>query len=240
MSLQLFQKPVVEKFVKFTSTTAGRDKSYRGVQFFARFLVWYLSRKGYDKEIIQRFNLLKNTLGSSRKLFRVGKFVEHLQNASKALNNTEGFAKFSTFGRQICYSIYLFLDSLSWINSTGAYKFNQIKRINETSARFWFIGIIFSISNGIYKLNQNKHRHDHFEKVSRSKLAEKDEHTNIRAETAKLKSERRALIRQMTIDFLDITIPATVLGYIKWEDGIIGLAGVISSILGAQPQWKKL
>ncbi|CAG8503647.1 4646_t:CDS:10 [Diversispora eburnea] len=169
--MPLIQQQAVEKFVKFTNTTAGRDKAYRSVQFFARFLVWCLSRKGYDKETIQRFNLLKNILGSSRKLFRFGKFVENLQNASKAYYNTEGFAKFTTVGKQISFSVYLFLDSLAWIHSTGAYKFNQIKRMNETSARFWFI------------------------------------------------------------DFLDITIPATVLGYIKWEDGLIGLAGLISSIL---------
>ncbi|CAG8612115.1 13848_t:CDS:2 [Acaulospora morrowiae] len=238
--LDAIQHPVVAKSLKYAGTTVGRDKAYRGVQYFARFLTWYLSRKGYEKETVQRFNNLKSTLGSSRKLMRLGKFIEHLQNASKAFNDTDGFSKATTVGRQLSYSVYLFLDTFSWIHASGVYKFNQIKKINENAYRFWLFGIVFSLIHGVYKLNQNRHRRNYYERINKSKIAESGEHSNIRAETAKLRTEHKNLVRQFITDILDILIPATALGHIKVEDGLVGLAGVISSVLGAQSQWNKV
>lgn len=57
----------VQPWLKFTATTVGRDKLYRGVQYFSRFLAWYLLRQGASKETVARFNNLKKTLGLSRK-----------------------------------------------------------------------------------------------------------------------------------------------------------------------------
>ncbi|CAG8655409.1 6959_t:CDS:1, partial [Funneliformis mosseae] len=45
---------------------------------------------------------------------------------------------------------------------------------------------------------------------------------------------------QLAQDLLDIILPATALGYVHFEDGFVGLTAVISSIMGAQTQWKKV
>src|SRR5690349_9608420 len=57
----------VQPWLKYTATTVGRDKIYRAVQYFSRFLAWYLLRQGATKETVARFNNLKKTLGLSRK-----------------------------------------------------------------------------------------------------------------------------------------------------------------------------
>lgn len=57
----------VQPWLKFTATTVGRDKLYRAVQYFSRFLAWYLLHQGASKETVARFNNLKKTLGLSRK-----------------------------------------------------------------------------------------------------------------------------------------------------------------------------
>jgi hypothetical protein len=57
----------VQPWLKYTATTVGRDKIYRAVQYFSRFLAWYLLRQGATKETVARFNSLKKTLGLSRK-----------------------------------------------------------------------------------------------------------------------------------------------------------------------------
>ncbi|KAG9326626.1 hypothetical protein KVV02_006137 [Mortierella alpina] len=57
----------VQPWLKFTATTVGRDKLYRAVQYFSRFLAWYLLQQGYSKETVLRFNNLKKTLALSRK-----------------------------------------------------------------------------------------------------------------------------------------------------------------------------
>lgn len=36
-----------------------------------------------------------------------------------------------------------------------------------------------------------------------------------------------------------MTVPSTALGYANFDDGIIGLAGTLSSLLGIQGVWAK-
>ncbi|CAG8805581.1 37151_t:CDS:2, partial [Gigaspora margarita] len=235
MTLQVIHHPVVDRSLKYANTTLGRDKVYKGVQFFARFLAWYLSRINYDKETIKRLNSLKSTIASSRKLMRTGKFVEHLQQASKALKEKDEIARFTTVGRRLGYTVYLFCDSLLWAHSTGVYKFEQIKKITEVAYKFWIFGLTSSIIHCIYKLHQNGLKKNFFEKNSRSKNIESSEKISI---TACLR-ERKNLTRQLLQDIFDIMIPTTSLGYIHLEDGIVGLAGVFSAIIGAKMQWEK-
>lgn len=64
---QLIQPLPIEPLIKFLGTVTGRDKAYRTVQYFARFFSWYLSRNGYAKETVAKWNALKGTLGTSRK-----------------------------------------------------------------------------------------------------------------------------------------------------------------------------
>jgi peroxin-11B len=45
----------------------GRDKTYRSVQYLARFLAWYEYRKGATKETVTRLTNLKSSIGLSRK-----------------------------------------------------------------------------------------------------------------------------------------------------------------------------
>lgn len=65
MSLQL----------RFWSTTVGRDKTYRTVQYAARFLAWYEYRKGRPEALVTAFTALKSQLGLSRK--RKSTFLGH-------------------------------------------------------------------------------------------------------------------------------------------------------------------
>lgn len=44
---------------------------------------------------------------------------------------------------------------------------------------------------------------------------------------------------QLVSDICDLTIPGSALGYVSLDDGIVGLAGTLSSLLGLWTVWKK-
>ena len=44
---------------------------------------------------------------------------------------------------------------------------------------------------------------------------------------------------QLISDLCDLTVPSTALGYATFDDGIVGLAGTVSSLLGLLTVWKK-
>lgn len=43
---------------------------------------------------------------------------------------------------------------------------------------------------------------------------------------------------QLVSDLCDLTIPSSVLGYINLDDGIVGLAGTVSSLIGVRSIWR--
>lgn len=54
-------------------------------------------------------------------------------------------------------------------------------------------------------------------------------------------SERAAVNLQLVSDLCDLTVPVFGLGYGNGllDDGIVGLAGTVSSLIGVLGQWQK-
>lgn len=52
-------------------------------------------------------------------------------------------------------------------------------------------------------------------------------------------SERVAARIQLVSDLCDLSIPLSTLGYVKLDDGLVGIAGTISSLIGVWSAWKK-
>ncbi|KAF9989610.1 Peroxisomal membrane protein PMP27 [Mortierella antarctica] len=228
----------VQPWLKYTATTVGRDKIYRGIQYFSRFLAWYLLRQGYTKDTVARFNSLKKTLGLSRKLMRFGKPVEHLDNAVKAVAVKDEFLRYCTIGKQLAYAGYLTLDGIIFIDGSGAYKFKNIKKYSELASRFWLAGIVFGFVSGLYKTRQIQIRRESAARgLSHSAEAEK---SLARTELKSLAKEQHSVNKTLLQDGLDMLIPATGLGYLSLDDGAVGLIGTATAIMGAKSQWAKV
>ena len=54
-----------------------------------------------------------------------------------------------------------------------------------------------------------------------------------------LDRERNATNVQLVSDLCDLAVPSAALGYANLDDGIVGLAGTVSSLIGVWSQWKK-
>lgn len=78
----LAHHPLLTQYLRFISTTLGRDKALRTLQYLARFLSWYLLRKGYSTASIAPWNTIKSSFGTARKAMRLGKNAEHFKAAS--------------------------------------------------------------------------------------------------------------------------------------------------------------
>lgn len=51
--------------------------------------------------------------------------------------------------------------------------------------------------------------------------------------------QRTAANIQLISDICDLTIPSSALGYVNLDDGIVGLAGTVSSLIGVYSVWQK-
>lgn len=52
-------------------------------------------------------------------------------------------------------------------------------------------------------------------------------------------SDRAATRLQLVSDICDATVPSAATGLINFDDGVVGLAGTVSSLIGLTAQWEK-
>ena len=167
---------------------------------------------------IAPYEATKKTFGATRKLMRVGKFVEHFRAAAVASDakTMDPVLRFTAVGRQLGYAFYMLCDNAP--------------RLLREGYRAWFAGISFSIASGLYS---------YYNLLQHSKTITSSSDPEKVVETKKLQKELNAVKVQLISDLCDITIPSSALGWVDLDDGIVGLAGTTSSLLGVWSQWRK-
>lgn len=223
--------PSVSHYLKFVATTVGRDKLLRTIQYFARFYSWYLVRTNGTKAEVAPWDALKKQFGLARKIFRAGKNVEHFRAAAAAADSKtmDPVLQYATVGRQLGYAGYMTFDVATLLDAVGVKKWNKAKTFQREAFRFWAIGIMFSIVAQLYSLRMLKQR--------AARLDNKE--GEDAAESKKIAIERAASHRQLLSDICDLSIPVSALGWVTLDDGLVGLAGTVSSLIGLQAQWRK-
>ncbi|KAI1263214.1 peroxisomal biogenesis factor 11 [Xylariaceae sp. FL1019] len=223
--------PTVSHYLKFVATTVGRDKLLRTLQYFSRFYAWYLLRTNGTRSEIAPYEAIKKAFGQARKILRMGKNIEHFRAAATAYDVKGGdpILKYMGVGRQLGYAGYLSADLLTVPDSLGVRKWEGAKRAGREAYRFWTVGLVCSVVAQVYTL---------------SKLREREQRVDLKegegvVEQRKIRMERATSQLQLLSDLCDLTVPTSALGWVNLDDGIVGLAGTVSSLIGVYNQWRK-
>jgi len=174
---------------------------------------------------------MKKSFGLARKVMRLGKFVEHFKAAAVAADakGMDPVLRYAAVGRQLGYAGYLTLDNITALDVTGIRKISNVKQISRQAAKFWMTGLLFNAFAGIYKLQQLKQRSQ--------TLNKKEGEGAVEGKT--IEKEWNATSLQLISDLCDLVMPTTALGITSFDEGIVGLAGTVSSLLGVYSVWKK-
>ncbi|KAE8328610.1 peroxisomal biogenesis factor 11 [Aspergillus sergii] len=224
--------PTLAHYLRFVATTVGRDKILRTLQYFSRFYAWYLYRTNRPQSSIDPYNAVKKQFGTTRKILRIGKFAEHLKAAAVAADNKspiDPVLRYLAVGRQLGYAGYLTLDTITVIDVIGFRKLAAAKRLQDTAYRSWLAGLICSAIASVYSLWRLREK---------ERTLDRTEGEGV-VEAKKLEKERSAARIQLFSDLCDLTIPVSGLGLANLDDGIVGIGGTISSLLGVVSQWRK-
>ncbi|OAA51654.1 Peroxisomal biogenesis factor 11 [Metarhizium rileyi] len=224
--------PSVKQYLNFVATTVGRDKLLRTIQYFARFYAWYLLRTNATKAEIAPWEVTKKQFGLTRKFLRLGKNIEHLKNAVEAADKKtpDGFLRYASIGKQIGYAGYLTFDAAALPDAAGIRKWDKAKTMQTYGYRCWAVGLIFSIATQLYKL--------HGLKKQEAEIDRKNGEGVIKSKT--IAQNRFVSQLQLVSDLCDLTSPSSALGWVGFDDGFVGLAGTLSSLIGVYNQWKKI
>ncbi|KAG8832447.1 Peroxisomal membrane protein PMP27 [Serendipita sp. 399] len=168
---------------------------------------------------------------------RLGKPLEHLQAALKASQSIalpqQSAERYTAVARHLCYAGYLAFDSIVWANTIKFVNLvpTKAEKVLKISLRFWLVGIMVGQAGRL--ANEAKRLKTPGEKSVGDRV---ENDTRLKA----LERERAAVRYQLLLDVLDMWIPATGLGIVNFNDGIIGLLGVVTSIMAFKSQWNSI
>lgn len=159
--------------------------------------------------------------------------------------------KYLAVGRQLGYGFYLLLDAISYFDTTGIYKLQSGARIAKEAYRAWFVGLACNIAAGVYTLynlqqiaKKQQQSVGDAEKKVEQKTLERYAFRGARGTSGDwmantMDREKAATQLQLLSDVCDITVPSSAIGMVNLDDGIVGLAGTVSSLIGLTAAWAK-
>jgi len=170
----LIYHPLLAHYLKFVSTTVGRDKILRTIQYFSRFYAWYLLRTNATPAAIKPFEAIKKQFGLARKALRLGKNIEHFKAAAVAADrkDIDPVLKFAAVGRQLGYGAYLTFDAATYLDAAGIRPNAGAKNLSKQAQKAWFTGLSFSVISGLYTLWKLKEREAKLDKKDGESVVE--------------------------------------------------------------------
>lgn len=221
----LVYHPTLKKLIKYLDTTAGREKSFRLVQYLVRFLSYYAAQKG-ALDLAKLFKALQNQSTFIRKGLRFLKPLNHIQDAAKAFDNklSDPIIRATVVLKNLAYVGYLSLDSVAWLKLLGLVSNKSFAKAPKYSNWFWFIGLVSGLTNDLRKIS-----------ITTSKLQSLDEKDAEKSKAIEL--EKFKATKRLVWDSFDFFIVLNNLKFLNYDEGSIGLAGTITSLFGVQDIW---
>lgn len=96
--------------------------------------------------------------------------------------------------------------------------------INEQAPRLWLLGIVSNLMINLHKIHRTYHSISLLSGTCKSREAE---------------YELRKASKDAIQDMIDLIIPLTLMGWISVSPGTVGLAGSITSLMGALSLYPK-
>lgn len=94
---------------------------------------------------------------------------------------------------------------------------DTMNTINKQAPRLWLLGIMANLIVNLYKIQLNFYQRK----------------VDLLTAPNVLDREMKKFTKDAVQDLIDLTIPLSILGWINVSPGTVGLAGSISSLMGA-------
>jgi len=241
---------ILDTLVKYNNQTQGRDKVFRLFQYGSRFLWWFAEKCRYDKDTISKLKNLEYSLSTARKLLRLGRSLDTIYGALKLIHLPDLILRILLTMAKINQGLYLLMDHVVWFGRVGLADINK-DRWGTRANKFWLFSILLHFIRDIYELwylislEMRVRSHcgvspnispsgNYCDASTRSSMGS-SLHEDIFSTFGPV--SRWALThKDVVLDTLkngcDLVIPMTGLGYINVAPGVVGLCGVISSVIG--------
>ncbi|CEL95958.1 unnamed protein product [Vitrella brassicaformis CCMP3155] len=241
----------VALLVKFWNQTEGRDKFCKCLQYGCRGLAWLLME---EKDLAARLSALYKTTADSRKIFRLGKFLNEYLKLQQLFKSTDPqldqLSKSLNVLNRAAFFAYWVCDNLSILSKIKVIK-GDTPKLAKRAFLFWFLALVFGVLVELHKLQKNldlqiqlqQQQQQQQSAAAKKNSSDGGEGEGERATAAtsealsKLGTERRNIALNIIKNCGDmitagngIELPHKILGF-GFNDGLIGLGGFVSAFI---------
>ncbi|KAJ1801110.1 Peroxisomal membrane protein PMP27 [Coemansia sp. RSA 2399] len=245
----------VALYVQYASTLVGRDKACRFGQYLARLLAYLVGRRlatrGKSATGVSWLMSLSNVqaaLGTTRKVLRTGKFVDFGRLFVHALTaGAQQGASYDEVARTLGavhkagMCVFMLADTLGLLHNTmGLLRLRNAPLVARLGQRAWMTALVAQAVAAAYQLHNLRLRQADLARVRRHVM--KTDAFGARecaVEEQAVSVQQAAASRLLLQSALDLTIPIKGLGLIDINEGLVALAGTVTSLMGIQDSLAK-
>ncbi|KAG0716561.1 Peroxisomal membrane protein 11B [Chionoecetes opilio] len=227
----------MDVWVKLNSSTAGKDKLFRFIQYLSR-LTWHnLERRKNLRDTVARLKIIESAFSTFRKLLRLGKSVEVLHGALRTLHLPDAVLRITLTLSRIYQCLFLVADHIIWVGRAGLWDIDRDKW-SRISNRFWLGSIVLNLLRDAYEILTISRRQV---RCLNPQLGAYKGVPGVREvcrvapllrPVAEFAEEHRDVFWDCVKNLCDFWIPFTSLGHAKLSPGTVGFLGSVSSLAG--------
>ncbi|EPS28328.1 hypothetical protein PDE_03274 [Penicillium oxalicum 114-2] len=229
---------MVSQLGRFLNSGPGLEKTLRLIQSLSQIAAVFTVGS-----TAVRFTTAKAQLALTRRFFRFFGFIGSFQHVSDLLgkDGVNSVAGWLDLAKYTCFALYFLLEDLTILHAMNIYLVSWEGRVMQEANTFWFYALAFSIAGAMYALLFSSPAKPLPENTAtKEKATPKPDQGKTKAASPAGTAETGnfKLVRQIVAESCDLLLPATLLGWMRTGDLIVGLTMVLSTLLTSMEIWK--
>ncbi|KAK0384720.1 hypothetical protein NLU13_7198 [Sarocladium strictum] len=256
------------QFVAFGIDIVGLERILRGIQsLLLIFMAWPLSLTHFSSTIsIEKatlltvpFRLLQSRVGLVRRVLRTFRFIDSFNGGVVLFQNQspgQGIEVWLDVISKTTLGMWGLLETITMLDAfevPGLEYFGAAKtaEYNRQAQIYWFVALVASALSSLVKIGKVAQSTDSTEEAKDTAAAKKKPGKGRKSINEKGKdkaadvtgSQRSAKIRQLSIKFvsdcLDMVIPASGVGWINLDRGLVASAMLVTTFITGKDVWDR-
>ncbi|XP_051848790.1 peroxisomal membrane protein 11B [Antechinus flavipes] len=240
----------MDGWVRFSAQSQARERLCRAAQYACSLLGHALQKHGASPELQKQIRQLEGHLSLGRKLLRLGNSADALESAKRAVHLSDVVLRFCITVSHLNRALYFACDNVLWAGKAGLAPLVDQEKWAQRSFRYYLFSLIMNLSRDAYEIRllmeQESSACWRRPKVSTAgNLGGGESGGDPRGSLPHLALQLRLrvlllarvlrghppLLLDVVRNTCDLFIPLDKLGLWRCGPGVVGLCGLVSSIL---------
>nr|XP_060611173.1 peroxisomal membrane protein 11A [Anolis sagrei ordinatus] len=234
----------MEAFVRFTDQSRGRERAFRATQYACMLLSYVLEQKPGQEQVVMKLKRLESNVSSGRKLFRLGNMIHAIVAARQSAQLPNVIPRLCLTASNLNRAMYFICDTVLWVKSVGLVSNVDKKKWRDWATRCYYYSLMMNLAEDLYELCWRMERMARMQspKEDSSSCSHNVDESLLPFPLFLCLALRKhpPLLLDTVKNLCDLSSPLDRLGIYRSNPGIIGICGLISSLVGiltiAKPQ----